>query len=119
MNSLLYNIHTIQNLSPHLDSYWWVPYFHNFAFSRCLYELHSVPFSKGEQDVVVMVMALQSPVFSDPKNRRETWIYGKNTLKTGESNLLLSPVLRFISGSPVFRDAGHFSTLAFWVSVLT
>ena len=70
--------------------------------SRSLNELH--PFCS---------VSKQSPVFSDPKNRRETQIYGKNTIKTGESNLLLSPVLRSLSGSPVFRDAPTFVNLIF------
>ena len=63
----------------------------------------------GKQDKVVIFSLLPCPVFSGSKNRIETWIHGKNTLKTGHCtiipNLLLCPVFRSLSGFSFFRDA--------------
>ena len=68
---------------------------------RCLLVLYTTLLlyslsNRMEQNQLGKHSTLCSPVFWI------TQIYGKNTLKTGESNLLLSPVLRSLSGSPVF-----------------
>ena len=68
--------------------------------------------NKGKQDTrhsSDFWMVLQCPVFSVSKNRTDSSIYGKTTLKTGHcctiQKSLLCPVFRSLSGFPVFRDA--------------
>ena len=65
--------------------------------------------------VQLLDSVLSKVMLSGSKNRIETWIYGKNTLKTGHCtsipNSLLCPVFRSLSGFSVFRDAYYFNCL--------